>query len=148
MDMAAAAFESGQSASNGCVVCGAPRSRYSFGPGKCRKCYVSTATSRNLDRLRYHVEEESPYIENHKQYLKQFTVEQRARFRELMASRCGKIAKAEAVDIVMREPKPGVCCPKCAAHPERCGPDTHGIQSTWLRLMSVLEDLCNPSLGV
>lgn len=110
-----------------CVECGGKRSAFATVPGKCRNCYEGAP---------------SPYIADYRYYLKRFTPEQKARFGELMKYRAGKTAKAEAVDIIMREPRAGVCCPKCEAIPEsNCGPDIHGLQSSWGILVEYMEML-------
>lgn len=100
-----------------CTECGVVLGRFAVKDGKCRQCYEYPP---------------SPYLADYRFYLKRFTPEQKRRFQELMKHRCGKTAKAEAVDIVMREPQAGVCCAKCAAYPDPfCGPDVHGLQSSW-----------------
>lgn len=111
-----------------CIECGAARSKFAVTPGKCRQCYEYPP---------------SPYLADYRLYLKGFTPEQKARFKDLMKYRAGKTAKAEAVDIIMREPSVGVCCPKCAEYPDpMCGPDIRGLQSSWLRLVEYMETLC------
>jgi hypothetical protein len=57
----------------------------------------------------------SPYEENYRQYREQFTAAQWARYEELMKGRKGWKHEAQAVDVVMREPQPGICCEKCLA---------------------------------
>lgn len=42
-----------------------------------------------------------------------FTPEQMARYEELMHGRSGMWNEREAVDVVMREPEPGICCERC-----------------------------------
>ena len=58
---------------------------------------------------------QSEYIRDWRQYLAKFNYRQRERFDELMTGRQGNIAQSEAVDVVMREPLPGVCCTACLA---------------------------------
>lgn len=110
-----------------CTDCGGPRSRFSYSEGRCRQCYQLP---------------ESPYLANYKFYLKRLTPQQKQRFKNLMQTRRGLTAKAEAIDLIMREPSPGICCSKCATLPPDCGPDIHGLQSSWLRLVEALEMLC------
>jgi hypothetical protein len=69
----------------------------------------------------------SDYSRNYKDYRKRFTPLQRARYEEILRGRAGAWIEAEAVDVVMREPAPGVCCEKCLV--------------TQLKLSSVSESL-------
>lgn len=133
-----------------CVECGADRGKFATAKGKCKKCYRETATERNKCFARNQGEkypvEDSPFLEDYKRYLKNFTPHQKAQFREMMKTRCGKIAKAEAVDVIMREVEAGACCAKCAAYPNPdCGPDVHGLQSSWQQLIKYMEMLCGDS---
>jgi hypothetical protein len=57
--------------------------------------------------------ETSPYMLHYERYRKGFTTEQRARYEEVMGGRRGERLEQEAVDVVMREPVPGVCCERC-----------------------------------
>lgn len=57
---------------------------------------------------------ESEFMREWERYLNAFTPAQVERFKELTAGRPGSVVvKAEAVDVVMREPAPGVCCLRC-----------------------------------
>jgi hypothetical protein len=52
-----------------------------------------------------------------------FTQEQMARYEELMEGRSGMWNEREAVDVVMREPVPGICCERCLREDAAPPPD-------------------------
>ena len=56
----------------------------------------------------------SDFIRNYKTYRAAFTPEQQAAYDDIMEGRENtRTNQAEAVDVICREPQPGVCCKKC-----------------------------------
>jgi hypothetical protein len=105
-----------------CTGCG---KALRWGGTRCRACYKLPA---------------SPFLENYKWYRERFTPQQQARYEGLVRGRRSRIVQAEAVDVVMREPFPGVCCPKCAAQPSTPIVEYYGPRSSWITLVRYLEN--------
>lgn len=126
-----------------CIVCGKERGKYATSAGKCAECYRSTACSRNTLKIR--PDDSTDYISQYRSFLNRMTSAQRRRFDQILSRRrMSALNRAEAVDVVMREPKPGICCKKCdqMRRVDRSLEDINrGLQSSWQMVVRYLESL-------
>jgi hypothetical protein len=88
-------------------------------PLSCVECAAqsnrekATVRQRQGERAPLPKHETSLYMRDYERYRKSFTPEQRARYEEVLRGRRGVTLEREAVDVVMREPEPGICCERC-----------------------------------
>jgi hypothetical protein len=88
-------------------------------PMSCVECATRimrekvAASQRQRERVPLPKYETSPYMRDYESYRENFTPEQRARYEEVLRGRRGVRLEQEAVDLVMREPVPGICCERC-----------------------------------